>query len=154
MVVLFLLSLVLSLVNGQQPCKKIDFDTQDVNDLIQCPQVPVEGFVKKLYANSRIIRPFREGAMYYLSNRNAGVTCAETAVELTLDENSVIQMTNFLMLENSSMKVRVRNVETSEIVAEWILPDEDHEWRIFDKQPGMRIPRAKVRVQGLEKQEN
>lgn len=128
-------------------CEKINFDTPNMNGLQTCSEFGL--LQKKSYSNSRLIKPFRDGAEYYLSNIDEKLSCEETINTFYLDKNSLIQMTNFLYL-NSGAKLIVRVVSLEDengrvqTIHEWPMESNNNEWRILNNTINSIIEKAKV----------
>lgn len=143
----------ISVVNTDElvPCQKISFDSADKNNIEKCPGVYLQQLAKKEYKNSRVIKPFREGAQYYLSNQNLGVSCEQTKETFMMDQNSVVQMTNFLYFaEGAHLIVRIMDLDDLDeyglpkVAFQWKLDGDTREWQIFNRTITKRITRGKV----------
>lgn len=133
------------------PCQKLSFDSEDMNDIERCPGVNLNEMTKKQYANSKVIRPFREGAKYYLANKVYGLSCEQTKETFLMDQNSMLQMTNFLYFTpGAHLIVRVMDLDDldeygfPQVAYEWKMDGDTREWQIFNRTIDKRIPRGKV----------
>lgn len=132
------------------PCQKINFNTADKGNIEKCPSI-TQQLTKKEYANSRYIKPFRKDAKYYLSNQKSKISCEQTKETFRMDQNSLVQMTNFLYFsQDASLSVKVIDLDdldekgNAKVVYEWKLIENTQEWEVFNKTIDKNIARAKV----------
>lgn len=142
--------------NAEVPCQKINFDSPDKSNIEKCPEVPQE-LTKKEYRNARVITPFREGANFYLSNKNNGVSCEQTLETFMMDQDTKVQMTNFLYFSDGAwLTVRVMDLDDLDEnglpkkAYEWKLDGDTREWQIFNRSITKIIARGKVSKYELE----
>lgn len=126
-------------------CEKINFDTPNMNGLQACSKL--QSLKKMSYFNAKCIKPFRDGAEYFLTNIDEKLSCGETINTFYLDTHSLIQMTNFLYL-NSGAKLILRIVSLEngreQTMYEWVMESNNNEWRILNNTINSVIERAKV----------
>lgn len=133
------------------PCQKISFDSEDKSNIERCPGVWLQELTKKEYSDTALIKPFREGTKYYLSNKNNGMSCEQTKETFFMDQNSIVQMTNILYLtEGAWLTVRIMDLDDLDeygfpkVAYEWKLDGNTREWQIFNRTISKIITRGKV----------
>lgn len=101
---------------AQINCAKIDFNRTAFPEFRDCQGKNLPNFMIKTYSIQTELTPFRLNSKYYLTNNfHDSYSCAESAIQLTLNPTSIIEAAIYLRSPDSSfLEIAVYDVERNE----------------------------------------